>query len=99
MEIDEGINPELLSPWVETDVEYDDFQFAQWENAETAYTLIVEQESGPHDDGVNRYQLILLPPDAVNGATVEDGFVDKERATHEAEALMATGTVMETANE
>jgi hypothetical protein len=102
MSVSDRADPELLGPWHEIDVQYDFFQEWAFQHEETANVVSVEQEMGPFDNGLMRYQIVLLPPDYQEGEpgveplnTVEDGFNTKEEALHEAEALMATGVIDE----
>lgn len=103
MDIEEPINPDLLEPWREIDVEYESFQAAMFQHEETAEVIVVEAEQGPFSDGNADFAILLLgsdyEDDAEPKAILEDGLPDGKRAVHEARAIMATDKVKEYADE
>lgn len=103
MDTDKDINPELLEPWVEIDVEYDTFQAGMWQHEETAKIIVAEAEQGPFHGENPEYEILLLSGDEAledePEAVLETGIKGAERAKHEAEAIIATDKVEEYANE
>jgi hypothetical protein len=102
MDIEEPIDPDLLEPWREIDVEYESFQAAMFQHEETAEVIVVEAEAGPFSGESAQYEILLLPHDYEDDtepkATLEDGLSDADRAIHEAHSIMATDKVDEYAD-